>query len=133
MKEVLYEIVETIAKIHTKIMSLNNQYEYNLSDKSLHFLVIGAIGILLVFLIHPIFKLLAKSGHTMVITWIYVFTLILVITFAIEIGQKITNTGVMEFADIMYGVVGFIYMFFVFQLFRFAYHGIKKLFKLFKK
>ena len=36
----------------------------------------------------------------MVIAWIYVFTLIIVITFAIEIGQKVTNTGNMEFADI---------------------------------
>ena len=35
-------------------------------------------------------------------------TLIIVITFAIEIGQKVTNTGNMEFADIVFGVVGFI-------------------------
>ncbi len=47
----------------------------------------------------------------MVIAWIYVFTLIIVITFAIEIGQKVTNTGNMEFADIVFGVVGFIVMF----------------------
>lgn len=39
------------------------------------------------------------------------FTLIIVITFAIEIGQKVTNTGNMEFADIVFGVVGFIVMF----------------------
>lgn len=41
------------------------------------------------------------------------FTLIIVITFAIEIGQKVTNTGNMEFADIVFGVVGFIVMFFI--------------------
>ncbi|MDO4188229.1 MAG: hypothetical protein Q4D29_04495 [Lachnospiraceae bacterium] len=127
MKELLYYIVELIAKIHTKILTINDKYEYELSDKTLHFLVIGFLGLALVFVIHPVFKMLAKKGHVMVITWIYVFTLIVVITFAIEIGQKVTNTGYMEFADIMYGIVGFFYMFFVFALFRSAYHGILKL------
>lgn len=133
MKESLYKIVGAIARIHERIMALNNKYEYNLSDKTLHFLVIGALGILLVFIIHPIFKWLARHGHTIVITWIYVFTVMVVITFAIEIGQKITNTGVMEFADIMYGLVGFIYMYIIFLLFRFAYHGIKKLMNMGKR
>ena len=50
----------------------------------------------------------------MVIAWIYVLTLIIVITFAIEIGQKVTGTGNMEFADIVMGVFGFIVMFLVF-------------------
>lgn len=127
MKELLYYIVELIARIHNKILTINDKYEYELSDKTLHFLVIGALGLALILVIYPIFKMLAKSGHVMVITWIYVFTLIVVITFAIEIGQKITNTGMMEFADIMYGIVGFFYMFAVFALFRIAYHGIIKL------
>ena len=63
----------------------------------------------------------------MVIAWIYVFTVILVITFAIEIGQKVTNTGNMEFADIVFGVVGFFVMFFIFALVRSIYHGILSL------
>lgn len=63
------------------------------------------------FVVYPVFKWLAKHDHVMVIAWIYVFTLIIVITFAIEIGQKVTNTGNMEFADIVFGVVGFIVMF----------------------
>lgn len=127
MKDFLYAIVGAIAKIHESILSINNRYEYNLSDKSLHFLVIGFLGMALVLVIHPVFKWLVANNKTIVITWIYVFTLIVVITFAIEIGQKFTNTGVMEFADIMYGLVGFIYMFAIFLLFRFAYHGILKL------
>ena len=54
----------------------------------------------------------------MIITWIYVFTLILVITFAIEIGQRLTKTGDMEFADIVFGIGGFIVMFAVFAAIR---------------
>lgn len=127
MKEMLYRIVEWIARIHNYILRMNDAYEYDFSDKELHFLVIGALGMVLVFVIYPIFKGLAKHGHVMAITWIYVFTLIIVITFAIEIGQKVTNTGNMEFADIVMGVFGFIAMFLVFDICRGILHLIRKL------
>ena len=133
MKEFLYKIVEYIAKIHTYIMGLNDKYEYNFTDKQLHFLVIGILGMAMIFVIYPLFKWLAKHGHVMVIAWIYVFTVILVITFAIEIGQKITNSGNMDFADIVFGVVGFFVMFLVFALIRSVYHGILKLIDLIRK
>lgn len=118
VKKLLYLIVEYIAKIHNYILRLNDAYEYNFTDKELHFLVIGVMGMGFIFCVYPIFKWLAKHDHVMVIAWIYVFTLIIVITFAIEIGQKVTNTGNMEFADIMMGIFGFIVMFFVFAVVR---------------
>ncbi len=125
MTKVLYGIMEVIARIHNYIMHLNDRFEYNFSDKDLHFLVIGALGMLMIFVVYPLFKWLASRKHVMVIAWIYVFTLILVITFAIEIGQKISNTGNMEFADIVFGVMGFIVMFAVFAVIRGIYHGIR--------
>lgn len=127
MREFLYSIVEVIAKIHNRLMQLNNTYEYNFSDKQLHFLVVGIMGMIFIFLVYPAFKWLAKHGHVMMIAWIYVFTLIIVITFAIEIGQKVTNTGNMDFADIVSGIAGFIVMFIVFSVIRGVYHGILKL------
>ena len=63
----------------------------------------------------------------MVIAWIYVLTLIIVITFAIEIGQKVTGTGNMEFADIVMVVFGFIVMFLVFSVLRGIYKLIRNL------
>lgn len=81
----------------------------------------------MIFVVHPVFKWLARNNHIMVISWIYVFTLIIVITFAIEIGQRVTNTGAMEFADIMFGVLGFISMFLVFSVFRGIYHLVLRL------
>lgn len=127
MKTFLYWIVEMIARAHSRLLRLNDAYEYNFSDKELHFLVIGVLGMLMIFVIHPIFKWLVKNDHIMVVSWIYVFTLILVITFAIEIGQRVTDTGVMEFADIVFGVLGFISMFLVFSVFRGFYHLILRL------
>lgn len=124
LKKFLFLIVEYIAKAHSFFLSLNDAYEYNFTDKELHFLVIGALGMMMIFVIYPIFKWLAKNGHIMTITWIYVFTLILVITFAIEIGQKVTNTGAMEFADIVMGVFGFVAMYLIFAVIRAIYHSI---------
>ena len=129
MKEFLYMIVGWIAEIHSYLMRFNDSYEYNFSDKELHFIVIGLLGMAFVFIVYPVFKWLAKHNHVMVIAWIYVFTLILVITFAIEIGQKVTNTGAMEFADIVFGVVGFIVMFFIFSIVMVIYHLICRLIK----
>ena len=123
MKEALYYIVGMVAKLHNLILSLNDSYESSFTDKEMHFLVIGALGMAILFVIYPLFKLLSRH-HVMVIAWIYVFTLILVITFAIEIGQGITHTGVMDFADIEFGVIGFLFMFLIFSLIRAVYHGI---------
>ena len=127
LKKFLYLIVEIIAKVHSKLLSLNDYSEYNFTDKQLHFLVIGALGMAMIFVIYPIFKWLAKENHVMVIAWFYVFTVIIVITFAIEIGQKATGTGAMEFADIVFGIGGYIVMFMIFALIRAIYKGIRKL------
>lgn len=127
MKQLLYILVGYIAKVHSLILRLNDKFEYNFSDKQLHFLVIGVLGMGMVFVVYPVFKWLAKRNHVMVIAWIYVFTLIMGITFAIEIGQKITGTGAMEFADIVFGVLGFAVFFLIFALIREIYHGIKKI------
>ena len=126
MGKILYWLVELVARLHNYLLHMNDAYEYNFTDKELHFLIIGALGMVMIFVVHPLFKWLAMNNHVMVISWIYVFTLIIVITFAIEIGQRITNTGNMEFADIMFGVFGFISMFLVFLAIRGIYHMIRR-------
>ena len=133
MRDSLYFCVEIIAKIHNAIMQLNNTYEIYLTDKELHFLVIGLLGMGMILVIHPLFKYLASQGKEMVIAFIYVFTVIIVLTFAIEIGQKVSHTGQMEFADIMYGLVGFLAMFLVFCLVRYLWHQLLRLIRWLKK
>ena len=116
-----------MAKLHNYIMRLNDRYEYRFSDKELHFLVIGVLGLGLVFIIYPVFKWLARTHHEMVITWIYVFTMILVITFAIEIGQRISGTGEMDFADIVAGLYGVLAFFAVYTAYRLLAMGVHAL------
>ncbi len=129
MKEFLYLIVEFVTKIHNRLLRLNDSFEYDFTDKELHYLIIGALGMAMIFVVYPLFKWLARTGHVMVISWIYVFTLIIVITFAIEIGQRITNTGHMEFADIVFGVMGFISFFIIFIAIRAIWHVVVRVLK----
>ncbi len=129
MRQLLYTLVEMIARLHSLILSLNDSFETSFTDKELHFLVIGILGMGLVLLIQPIFHYLAKNGHTLTITWIYVFTLMVVLTFAIEIGQGYTGTGAMEFADIAFGLVGFLVMFGIYAVIRGVINGIIYLFR----
>ena len=47
-----------------------------------------------------------------------VFTLIIGLSFAIEIGQRISGTGTMDFGDILFGLSGFLLMFAIFAIAR---------------
>lgn len=129
MAEILYQIVEWIARCHHYLLQLNDAYEYHFSDKQLHFLVIGCIGMLILLVTYPVFRLLAKHKMYLTITGIYSFTVIIVLTFAIEIGQRLSNTGTMEFADIMYGVMGFLTIFTAAAIAKGVYHLIKYIIK----
>ena len=126
MEQLLYSIVGLVARLHNYILGLNNGYENSFTDKELHFIIIGAFGILLLFVLYPLFKYLANTGHIMVVTFLYVFTVMVVIAFAIEIGQGVTHTGAMEFDDIMYGIGGFLAMFAVFAVIRAIFHAIRR-------
>ncbi len=118
MKKWLVLAVAEIARIHDYVLTLNDQFPTVLTDKQLHFMVVGATGMIVFFLVHPIFRALAKHGHVIVVSWFYVLTLIIGMTFAIEIGQQVTHSGTMEFADIVFGVAGFLMMFAFFAIIR---------------
>ena len=107
MIKYLHMLLAWVSRAHSFILSMNDSFEYNFSDKELHFLVVGAIGLVLILLVYPVFKLLASRNRVLAITWIYVLTVLLVLTFAIEIGQYITGSGTMEFGDVVAGMGGF--------------------------
>lgn len=117
MERLLNYFVVFIARMHAYILTLNDSNEKAFTDKQLHFLVIGILGMALILIIYPLFKLLSKN-HVLVIAFIYVFTLILGMTFAIEIGQMISGEGTMEFGDVVFGVTGFLLMFAIFAVIR---------------
>ena len=107
MTLILFKLMAWITRAHDYILTFNDRFEVNLSDKQMHFLVIGTIGLGLILIIYPLFKWLSSKKRVLAITWIYVLTVLVVLTFAIEIGQGITGTGSMEFGDIVAGMQGF--------------------------
>ena len=77
-------------------------------------------------MIHPLFRLLLKHDLTVAISWFYVLTLVLSVTFAIEIGQYLTRTGRMELGDVASGMQGFLTMFGAYLLIRWAVRWIRR-------
>ena len=115
MKEVIMWLSELVTFIHDGLLFLSELFGLNLNDKQLHFWVFGILGIILFFVVHAVFQSLAKWSIR-AISLIYTFTVIVVIVFAIEIQQGITNSGNMDFHDAVYGLWGFICFFIVYLI-----------------
>ena len=115
IKRITDLLIDIIYKAHSYLLTLNDSYETYLSDKELHFLIIGIMGVLMLMVFYPLFKCLAKKHLEILIAWFYVFTILVVITFAIEIAQWYSNSGVMEFRDIVAGLAGYFLMSFIFM------------------
>lgn len=113
MEILLRWIADILARMHDWLMSINDGQSWGLNDKQMHFVVVGVFGIGLFFCVQIAFKWLAKRSVT-AISWIYTFTVVLVVTFAVEAGQKVSESGDMEGRDVFYGVWGFVAAFAVY-------------------
>jgi hypothetical protein len=128
LKEIILLISELVNYFHDKLWQLSNSFGLNLSDKDLHLWVFGILGIISFFIVHRLFKALAKFSIT-AISFIYTFTVLLVIVFAVEIQQKITGRGNMEFQDAVISLWGFILFFAAYLILKWILGMFKKLFK----
>lgn len=116
-ESILYEGTMVVAQIHESLMHLNDNFELYFGDKDMHFIVMAVLGMILFFMVHFVFKRLAKWSIT-AISFIYVFTVMTVLGLAIEIGQKITGTGDMDFRDVVAGLYGVLAFFAVYTFYR---------------
>lgn len=132
-RKALGNIVRIVTYLHTKILGLNDSYEFYLSDKELHFYVVALTGVLLIVVLYPLFRYLVKHNKTLYIVWIYVFTFLLAFTLLIEIGQALTGTGMMDYMDTVAGLVGFMLASFVVFVIRWFYLFIKWVFRKIKE
>lgn len=98
---------------------------FQFSDKQLHFIIIGIAGFIIFILSTLLFKWLAKYSIQFV-SLIFTLTVLVVVVFAIEIQQKISGSGNMEFADVVYGLWGFLAIFAIYLVGYGIYKLIKK-------
>jgi hypothetical protein len=119
MTEIIKLIVQVVNNFHDLLIKITNSLGFTLTDKELHFWLIGLIGILLFAVTQIVFKIFSKWSIT-AISFIYTFTILIIIVFAIEIQQKITGRGNMEFADIAAGIYGFFFLFSIYLVIKFS-------------
>lgn len=110
MKDIILILSEIVNTIHDLIAEFSHGLGLQFTDKDLHLWVFGIIGIISFGLVHQFFKFLAKYSIT-AISFFYTFTVMVVLVFAIEIQQKITGRGAMEFDDAVIGLWGFLLFF----------------------
>ena len=126
MKDVILFLAEIVDAFHDLFLYLSEAFGLGLSDKDLHFWIIGFFGFISFVLVHIAFKMLSKWSIT-AISFIYTFTMVLVFVFAIEIQQGITGSGNMEFHDAAISIVGFLVFFGVYLFIKGFVFGVKKL------
>ncbi|AUZ26152.1 hypothetical protein [Bacillus cabrialesii] len=127
MKELAIFITEMVNQFHDAFISLCGMFGIHLTDKEMHFWVIGVFGIFFFGVTHAVFTWLSKWSMT-ALSFIYTVTVIIVIVFAIEIQQKVTGRGNMEFLDATEGLKGFLVFFMFFLLLKLLWRFIKTLF-----
>lgn len=114
MKELILILASIVNEVHDV---LNQIFGMSMSDKDLHFWVIGIIGIIFFLIVYIVFKIIEKwKFSATILSFIFTFTIMTVLVFAIEIQQAITNRGNMEFADAAMGLWGFIVFFTVYAV-----------------
>lgn len=119
---ILRETTLLMAQVHALLMHINDGFELQLSDKDWHFIIMAILAMMLFFMVHFVFSRLAKWSIT-AISFIYVFTVMTVLGFAIEIGQRITGTGNMDFGDVVAGLYGVLAFFAAYSLYRLALYA----------
>lgn len=122
MVEIIKILMNATNDIHDVIMGGSLFSKFN--DKQLHFIIIGIVGMIIFVGTQILFKWLAKHSIT-AISFIYTMTVLVVIVFVIEIEQKLTGRGNMEFDDILAGLYGFLYLFAIYLFIRLCVYLIK--------
>lgn len=125
MRDIILILSEIMNQIHDILMF---RIGVNMTDKQLHFWVIGFIGLatfLVVFVLVKLIQLL--KFHTTILSFIFTFIMMTVFVFAIEIQQAITDSGNMEFADAVAGLWGFTVFFAVYAVVAGVLYGMYRL------
>ncbi|MEG6511751.1 hypothetical protein V6C32_07485 [Desulforamulus ruminis] len=130
MESALKVLAYIINWAHDFVIGITKVFGFNATDKDLHFWLLGMIGLIIFLITDFLFRRISRWNIS-VVSFIYTVTLLLVIAFSLEIEQKITGRGNMEFADIIAGLWGFLAIFGAYVLIRATFYYARKLYNKF--
>ncbi|MGE6377081.1 hypothetical protein [Peribacillus muralis] len=128
MKDFIEILAEIVNNIHDFILFfVSDRLHSNATDKDLHFWIMGIIGIIIFLFVFILSTIISRMrfGIT-ILSFLYTFTVMVVLVFAIEIQQALTSRGNMEFQDAAVGLWGFIVFFLFFAFLSSIFLVIKK-------
>ena len=125
MTRILKLLTAFINNLHDLIVDSVHLMGFGLTDKQLHFWLLGLFGIFIFLICDFVFKRLAKWSIS-AISFIYTFTVLVIAVLAIEIEQKVTQSGKMEFADVTAGLSGFLVFSVLYLLVRLLIKELRK-------
>ncbi len=82
MTQVIKLLAGMVNNIHDTLILIFKSFGLSLSDKDMHFWVIGAIGIIIFLFTDALFKLLAKWNIS-ALSFIYTITVLVVLVFSV--------------------------------------------------
>jgi hypothetical protein len=109
VKETIQILADIVNNLHDFIqIYVKNSLNLQLTDKDLHFWIMGMIGIIVFLFVLLVSKIIMKLPFGIaILSFLFTTTFIFVLVFAIEIQQALTNRGNMEFEDALVGLLGF--------------------------
>ncbi|SFK16732.1 hypothetical protein SAMN04487936_108101 [Halobacillus dabanensis] len=125
MREIILLLADVVNIWHDLIWKFADMMGWNVSDKDLHFWVIGILGIIGLIFVDIVFHALAKWSIT-AISFLFTFAMVLVFVFAVEIQQKITGSGNMEFGDAVVSILGFFLFCSFYFIILLVFRGVRK-------
>lgn len=107
MIEVLKSLAAILNELHCLLGMLTGKLGLTLNDKQLHFWVFGFCGLGLFLATDMVFKRIAKWSIS-ALSFVYALTLVTILALSVEIQQRLTQQGAMQFSDILAGLWGFL-------------------------
>ncbi|MBM7865728.1 hypothetical protein GTO89_02865 [Heliobacterium gestii] len=126
MEGLLWRLADLVNNSHDWILA--ESARSGLTDKELHFWVIGLLGLALFFLIQTAVRFLSRWGLSAV-SFVTSFAVVLATTVAIEVEQKIMGRGRMELMDVVAGVAGFLLFSLIYFLALALWRWLRRLWK----
>lgn len=117
MVQVLRSMAVIMNELHHLVGFVTERFGLPLSDKALHFWIFGLFGLASFLIVDALFRWIAKWSVS-ALSFLYTLTLVAILALSIEIQQRLTGQGNMQFRDLTAGLWGFLVLIAVYALIR---------------